>query len=409
MKLPVTLSLAVAIILGTLPAYSQAPSRIEVAKVTGNIYELTVTYPYASNFVASVGEDGILLVDAGSKYTLAELDSVVKTLGNGRVKIIVNTHAHTEHTGGNKAFGKDVTKIAHDNVRTRLQEGTYLLEEFAEDALPVITFTDSMSLYFNGEKIRLIAIPGAHDDGDIIVHFTKSGVVSTGALCTGMHFPTIDGIGGNALKYPGAVQRLISLVPDDVVLIPGHGRSCSMAEEKGFQNMLATTIEIVKSGLATGRDAAALQRDSVLEDWISYEGGFSSASEWIQSIANAVQNVRPKKPSAVELYYAQKGMGIDSAIAKWYELKRTSPKDYSFGEGQIVLFGYYLLGKGRYQDAIRMFEVYVNDFPDSWNSYDCLAEAHMNAGNKELARKYYEKSLELNPSNTNAVEMMKKL
>lgn len=409
MKLSVMLSLLVASILVTPPAYSQAPSRIEVAKVTGNIHELTVTYPYVSNFLASVGDDGILLVDAGSKSTLAELDSVVKTLGNGRVKIIVSTHAHTEHTGGNMAFGKDVTKIAHDNVRTRMQQGTYLLEEFPEDALPTVTFTDSMSLYFNGEKIRLIAIPGAHDDGDIIVHFTKSGVVSTGALCTGMHFPTIDRVGGNALEYPEAVQRLISLVPDDVVLVPGHGRRCSIAEEKEFQNMLATTVEIVKSGLAAGRDVAALQRDSVLAGWTSYEGGFSSASEWIQSIANAVQGVKPKKPSAVELYYAQKGMGIDSAIAKWYELKRTNPEDYSFGEGQLVVFGYYLLGKGQYQDAIKIFEVYVNDFPDSWNSYDCLAEAHMNAGNKELARKYYEKSLELNPGNTNAVEMMKKL
>lgn len=404
-----TLFSTISIIMLAASVLAQTP-RIKAAKLTDKIYELTADYAgQGVNMLAMVGPDGVLLVDTGPKETAEELKQLVATLGNGEVKKIINTHAHKEHTGGNIAFGNDVVKIAHESVPARLQQGTYILDEFPPEVLPNKTFTDSLTFNFNGEEIRLIAIPGAHDDGDIIVHFTQSGVVAAGALCSGMHFPTIDGIGGNALKFPDAVQKLIDLVPDDVILVPGHGRNCTIAEEKEYQNMLTETVVAVTAGLIAGKDMAALQKDSVLKEWASYEGGFTNMDQWIQMIANSYNGIKPKPSSAVELYYAYKAHGIDSAIAEWYRLKKSHPDSYNFGEGQLTGFGYYLLGKGKIKDAIRVFELYVKEFPDAWNAYDCLAEAYMNDGNKELSRKYYQKSLELNPQNTNAVEMMKKL
>jgi cyclase len=391
-------------------AFSQTQPAITVTKLTDKIYEMSTGYYGAGvNWIASVGDDGILLVDAGPKENSAELANLVKTLGNGQVKVIINTHAHIEHTGGNTAFGKDVIKIAHKSVRDRLQNGAYLLQELPEEVLPTLTFTDSLTLYFNGEEIRLYAIPGAHDDGDIIVHFTKSKVVSAGALCSGMHLPTADYIGGNVLKFPEAVQRLINSVPDDVTLVPGHGRNCTMVEEKEYQKVLTETIDIVKTGLAAGKDVAALQRDSVLKPWVSYAGQFSTLDYWVQTVANASNNVKPGKPIVTDLYYAYKAKDVDSSIAVWTALKQSNPNDYNFGEGQLVGFGYYLLGKGKVKEAIKLFDLYVKEFPAAWNAYDCLAEAHLKDGNKALAKKLYKKSLKLNPANTNATDVLKTL
>jgi glyoxylase-like metal-dependent hydrolase (beta-lactamase superfamily II) len=409
MKHILTLLLISLVASGAPVALAQGERTIEVTQLTSSLYLLKATYPFETNMVVSAGEDGLLLVDSGSKYTIEELKRVLSTIGNGQVKIIINTHAHTEHTSGNKAFGREVIKIGHERVRTRLREGLYVLEEYPEHALPNITLTDSLSLYFNGERIRLIALPGAHDDNDIIVHFTKSGIVSTGALCTGMHFPTVDRVGGDALKYGATVQRLIGLLPADVVLVPGHGRSCTMAEQREFQDMLIKTTEIVKNGLASGKDVVTLQEEKVLKDWAAYEGGFATSDQWIQYIANIVQNIKPKSQAAVELYYALKEAGADSAVSKWHQLKKNRPDEYSFSETNLVLVGYYLLEKGRIQDAIKIFGLYIEEFPESWNAYDSMGEAHMMNNDKERAKKYYRKSLELNPSNTNAEEMLKKL
>jgi len=386
MKHILTLFLISLVASGVPAASAESENTIEVTQLTGNLYRLTATYPFETNMVVSSGEDGLLLVDSGSRYTMEELKKVLSTIGNGQVRIIISTHAHSEHTAGNKAFGQEVVKIGHERLRTRLRQGLYVLEEYPESALPNITLTDSLSLYFNGERIRLIALPGAHDDNDIIVHFTKSKIVCTGALCAGMHFPSVDGIGGDVLKYGATVQRLIALLPDDVVLVPGHGRDCTMAEEREFQDMLVKTTEIVKNGLASGKDVAALQEDKVLKDWAAYEGGPITSDQWIQYLANGVQNKKPKNPSAVELYYACKEGGADSAVSTWHQLKKNKPDEYSFSELQLVVFGYYLLEKGKMQDAIKIFQLYIDEFPESWNAYDSMGEAYMMNDQKEQAK-----------------------
>jgi len=224
-----------------------------------------------------------------------------------------------------------------------------------------------------------------------------------------MHFPSVDRIGGDALKYGATVQRLIDLLPAHVVLVPGHGRNCTIAEEREFQDMLIKTTEIVKNELASGKDVAALQEEKVLKDWAAYEGGLITSDQWIRYIANGVQNKKPKNPAAVELYYALKDAGAESAVSKWHQLKKDRPDDYSFSENNLVLIGYYLLEKGRIQDAIKIFQLYIDEFPESWNAYDSMGEAHMMNNDKEQSRKYYRKSLDLNPDNTNAEEMLKKL
>jgi hypothetical protein len=101
--------------------------------------------------------------------------------------------------------------------------------------------------------------------------------------------------------------------------------------------------------------------------------------------------------------------GIDAAVKRYYDLKSGHPGDYNFDEQELNTLGYQLLGKKNFKDAVRIFQLNVDAYPQSANTYDSLAEAYMDNGDKDLAIANYQKSLQLNPSNKNAVEMLKKL
>ena len=92
-----------------------------------------------------------------------------------------------------------------------------------------------------------------------------------------------------------------------------------------------------------------------------------------------------------------------------HELKATQPSGYDFSENELIQLGYQLLRQKKIPDAIEIFKLSVEDYPKSYNTWDSLAEAYMDHGDKDLAIKNYQKSLELNPNNTNAVKNLKQL
>jgi len=254
-------------------------------------------------------------------------------------------------------------KIGHVNLRPRLHTGVYILEEFPDDALPTVEFADSLLLTFNGERIRLLAIPGAHDDADIIVHFTGSKIVCTGALSNGLRFPTVDARGGNALHFPAAVKRLLAEVPADVTLIPGHGRATTMAEEKQFHDMIEKTVAVVTAGLAAGKDVATLQQENVLKDWAFIRRGLWDGQrlDSVDRQCGSEGNAEGAGRGAAVLRL--QGRGHPAAVTKWHELKADSADVYALDEAQLVVLGYYLLEKERTKEAIALFELYIKEFP----------------------------------------------
>ena len=155
---------------GSLAAAQDDLSKVEIkaTKVNGNIYMLEGA---GGNIGVSVGEDGILIVDDEFAPLADKIRAALKNLGEGKLKFILNTHWHGDHTGGNAPLGRDAPIIAHDNVRKRLS--TEQRSEFfktttpasPKEALPVITFDQSLSVHFNGEEIRVIHFP--HADGQL--------------------------------------------------------------------------------------------------------------------------------------------------------------------------------------------------------------------------------------------------
>ncbi|MEW6126779.1 MAG: amidohydrolase family protein [Acidobacteriota bacterium] len=118
----------------------------------------------------------------------------------------------------------------------------------------------------------------------------------------------------------------------------------------------------------------------------------------------------PKLPSiANTLAHTLMGKGVAAAIAQYRQLKNEHPQDYDFSEKELNALGYQMLKSGRLDDALELFKLNVEMYPQGYNAYDSLAEAYMQKGERELAIKNYKRSLELNPHNKNAVEMLKKL
>jgi len=117
----------------------------------------------------------------------------------------------------------------------------------------------------------------------------------------------------------------------------------------------------------------------------------------------------PKKSIAETLFATLKQNDIGAALNQYAQLKRNQPDKYNFAETELNSLGYYLLRSQRVKEAIEIFKLNVEAFPQSSNVYDSLGEAYMTNGDKELAIKNYQKSVELNPQNTGGIEALKKL
>jgi hypothetical protein len=101
--------------------------------------------------------------------------------------------------------------------------------------------------------------------------------------------------------------------------------------------------------------------------------------------------------------------GVDQAVAQYHQLKSTQPTTYKFEEDQLNSLGYQLINSHKYREAIRIMQLNTKTYPQSANTWDSLAEAYMYAGDKGQAIANYQRSLQLNPKNANAVKILKKL
>jgi cyclase len=387
----------------SLAASSVTPqeSPITVRQLTDKVYLLSTDQGnYTTNTIAFVGEDGVLLVDTQSKSDAVALKRAVDAFGKGPPTYIINTHRHVEHIGGNAIFGDSPVVIAHALVPAKLRSGAYLFDEFPPATFPDITLADSLTLYFNGERVRIIAVPGSHDDNEIAVHFVDSKVVHLSSLVNGFNFPSVDS-DGDVLRFPELVARAIALFPEDVVIVSGHNDIGSWDDLHSYREMLIRTTEIVRNGLAEGKDLKTLQEEHVLDEYRSYAGSYVSVDRWIQYLVDGLTREATPKPTVFEpLYHVWKERGADAAVEHYFALKREHPEEYRFEETTLLVIGIKLLENDHARDAVSFLEASLQDFPDSrygyYTNYE-LADAYNRLGEREQALRYCERSLELNP------------
>jgi glyoxylase-like metal-dependent hydrolase (beta-lactamase superfamily II) len=260
--------------------------QITATHVAGNIYILE---GFGGNIGASVGEDGVLIVD--DQYTpLAEkIRAALAGVGGGELAFVLNTHWHGDHTSGNDAFGPEAPIIAHRNVRERLSRAQALprrtYEARSKEALPVITFNDSLWLHFNGEDIRAIHFPHGHTDGDIVIFFPESNVVHTGDMFWNSLFPFIDlETGGQVHRAIEHVETLMEMIPRDAMIIPGHGDLSTYEDLESYHQMLTETTDFVRQGMAEGKSLDDLKAAGLPEKWADWSWSFIPTETWIETI-----------------------------------------------------------------------------------------------------------------------------
>ena len=280
--------LAIAVLaLATFARAQQDFSNVEIkaTHVAGNIYMLTGS---GGNIGVSAGPDGILIVDDQFAPLAPKIEAALKQLSPGKLKFVLNTHYHGDHTGGNKYFGAQAPIIAHTNVRKRL--GGKPADSKPE--LPVITFDDTLSVWFNGEEIKLTHVPPAHTDSDSIVYFTDANVIHFGDTFFSGRFPNIDlGGGGDVRGYIRHVEESIKKVPDGAKLIPGHGPLSTVKELKEFHEMLVETSGLVEKAIAAGKTLDEIKATGLPDKWKSWSAPTINTARWLEML---YRGLKPK-------------------------------------------------------------------------------------------------------------------
>lgn len=287
--------LALLLVAGTAAAGQQPPDYskvvMKVQKVSGTVYMLA---GMGGNIGASVGEDGIVVVDDEFLPLAEKIEAALKGIADKPVKFVLNTHWHGDHTGSNEHFGEKAPIIAQENVRKRLASGGKTrfgeVRPAVKAALPVITFEQNVTVHLNGEEIRAIHVPHGHTDGDSVIFFPQSNVVHMGDdFFNGGRFPFIDlDSGGSVQGVIAGAEKVLAETPEDVKIIPGHGPLGTKADLRSFLAMLKETVAAVQAGIAQGKTLAQLKQEKVLAKWDSFGAGFISTEAFTEILYDSL-------------------------------------------------------------------------------------------------------------------------
>jgi glyoxylase-like metal-dependent hydrolase (beta-lactamase superfamily II) len=258
--------------------------QVKTTKISGNVYMLQGR---GGNIAALVGMDGIMIVDDDYKAVSTKLAAALKELGSDHPRFIFNTHWHGDHTEGNEFFGKDSIIIAHENVRKRLLDPPVIFGEktppYASFALPIVTYTESMSLHINGEEVRAVHFPNGHTDGDTVVFFKNANVVHLGDDFFNGFFPFVDlDSGGSVQGLINNLAALIRQIPADAKLIPGHGPIGTVEDLKTFRQALVETSDIVQSEMKKKKSLDEIKKAGLPAKFAKWGSGFMKTDSWIE-------------------------------------------------------------------------------------------------------------------------------
>jgi len=231
-------------------------SNVEITPhhVAGTFYYLQGA---GGNIGLSIGEDGVVMIDDQFAPLTDKILAAIRSLNDGEIRFVINTHVHGDHTGGNENLGRmGILILARDEVRVRLSE------QQPEAALPVLTYSDAITIHLNGEEVYAFPVPPAHTDGDTFIHFKDSDVIHAGDVFRTTAFPVIDTNNGGSLEGTlAALAMLVGTAGPNTQIVPGHGEVSSRMDVMGFRDMVIDVknkvAPMVERGMSYDQVAAA--------------------------------------------------------------------------------------------------------------------------------------------------------
>src|SRR5688572_8556700 len=276
-----------------VPVRSQAPAaqdvQVTTTKLAGNVYAVD---GQGGRISALVGPDGVFLVDAQFPQVTEKIVAALKTVSDGRVKMIVNTHVHGDHTGGNENFGKmGAVIMARPNLRARLLKPSpgangQVPPAAPAAALPVVTYDQPLTIQFDGEEVRIVPLPPSHTDGDTAVKFVNADVLATGDVFRSIGFPNIDRTNGGTLK--GLIESMdtfISLAGPNTKVVPGHGDVTNRAGLVAHKDVIITVRDRVAKQIQEGKTVEQIVASKPTADLDQKVGlASTSADRFVQQL-----------------------------------------------------------------------------------------------------------------------------
>ncbi len=298
-------SLAVVLLAAGRAGAQQDVSKVEVTseKLGDGVWMLKGA---GGNLGVSAGENGVVLIDDEFAPLTGKILAAIRTISPKPVRFLINTHVHGDHTGGNENLGKTgVLIFAHENVRKRMSAGQFsaffrrTTPPSPRAALPVVTFTDSVTLHVNGDDIEAFHVPPAHTDGDTVIVFRKADVVQTGDLFFNGLYPFIDlESGGSVEGVVAAADRILALCDAKTRIIPGHGPAATAAELRAYRDMVAGSYAAVNKLVADGKTKDEVLAARPTAAWDEAWGkAFIKPEAWVSILwTDADAKVHPKPP-----------------------------------------------------------------------------------------------------------------
>jgi cyclase len=295
---------AAALVTGATAQQDFSKTQVDVVQVRDNVWLLAAEG--GSNVTLFNGPDGALVVDTHFAPMAPKfIDAIRKLVGDSPLRYVVNTHVHGDHTGGNEAISKagrfraggnvvgdiggaataTANIVAHENVLTRLSKTPEGQPPTPSGTLPTVTFFNNQrDMLFNGEAVQMIHQPSAHTDGDIVVFFRRSDVVSTGDLFTTVMYPFIDEAnGGTTNGFIAALNAILNItVPSNVneggtLVIPGHGRVSDEQDVIEYRDILTIVRDRIQEYVKRGM---TLEQVKAKKPTLYWDARYNTNSFW---------------------------------------------------------------------------------------------------------------------------------
>jgi cyclase len=280
------------------PAFAQSPAPVTTVPVAGPVYMLQGGG--GGNIGVIAVPSGVFMIDAMDEKSAEQIRAALKTLpGGGKIRFLINTHWHSDHTDGDKVFGPGAVIISQENVRSLLSKPQSLMGQQTKplpaDALPTVTFSEKAALYAENERIRLVHYPHAHTDGDTVVYVDSQRVVHMGDMFFNGMFPFLDvANGGDIDNWVRQLDAIMASLPADTKIIPGHGPLAGIADLKSFRQMLFDSAELVRGQMKEGKTLEQIKAAGLPDRFAPWTKGFLPTPQWLELVYRSLEQHKGK-------------------------------------------------------------------------------------------------------------------